>query len=1312
MLREIGLNPDPIFARVFIDDQLVPKSEWEWAVPKAGQQVTVRVIPTGGGQGKDALRIVAMIGVITLAAVSAGAGGAPLGGFLGFTGAAAQGIGSAIIASTVSIVGSLAVTALIPPQKQNLADLGGLGNTSPTLSLTGSQNRLAPYAPIPRVYGRHRMYPPMAAKPFTEVVGSDQYLRLCFCFGYGPLALSELKIGETPIEQFQNLDLEIRYGFATDAPLTLYPDQVDEDALSIKLTFANGFQQRTSQPNAKQLSVDITCPLGLSTYAQVGEVFQFVQTAVQVQIDYRKVGDVGWTTVTSIPESHGAVTTAWSGANNDLIFTAVVGGTPGNGYAIIFVESTGLSVELNGTSTISIGYVPESTTSAAVKAALEASSSIMAVISVAHAPGNTGAGTIPAAPSGGGFTMFQTTGGYYAPGDGFIVDLRQSLVRANWTWDVSTPGAQYEVRVKRVTADATDPVNVRNETWWTMLRTVQSGQPVRQSGLCLVAMRIKATDQLNGTIDQFNGVASSLLKDWTGTAWELRETSNPAAIYRDILQGSANAKALADSRIDLTTLQTWHAENSVAGRTFNAVIDYQTTVFELLRTVAAAGRGSFTLRDGQYSVVRDLPQTTPIQTFTPRNSWGFKGTKTFVDLPHALKVRFINPNQNWQQDERFVYADGYTAANATKFETLDLMGVTDADQAWKAGRYHLAVATLRPESYELNVDVENLICTRGDLVRVVHDVPLFGAGWGRVKSVTTDGGGNATAVTFDDTVTMDGAKLYAARFRKSDGTTVVQQVMTVAGDQTSLTFTAAIASASKPAIGDLMLFGEFGRESIELIVKEIQPDSDLTAKLILLDAAPAVHTADTGPIPMFDSQITLPVVVPPPMPVITQVQSDESVLLRDVDGSYQSRILVTLHFTSGFRMPVSRIEAQYRPVGSEASWSQLFAPISGTAVDVSIAPVQDGLTYDLRLRGITDDGETSGWALVNGHTVVGKTTPPPDVVTLVYESGRLRWTYPAPPLDLDGFLVRAHAGNHAAWDSATPLHDGVIGETGFSLARDSGMRTYLVKAVDVAGNESASPAYIVINLGDAPIDNAVATIDLRADGFPGTITNGSIVGGDLVADSTTFFWIDDAAPFWKNDAATFWPTDTFTELTYMFRYTPPVEHLAGKIRLALTVAADFWRVEYRRDVQTAFWKNDAEPFWGADTDLFWPVSSADWIVWPGELAPLLHEQYEFRIVCAAGLTQGIISACQIVVDLPDVEETLQDVAISAAGTRLPITQSYLAIKAVTASLKGDGSTAMKIEVVDRNILGPLVRAVDAAGAPTTATLSTASVTGY
>src|SRR5947207_5375360 len=67
-------------------------------------------------------------------------------------------------------------------------------------------------------------------------------------------------------------------------------------------------------------------------------------------------------------------------------------------------------------------------------------------------------------------------------------------------------------------------------------------------------------------------------------------------------------------------------------------------------------------------------------------------------------------------------------------------GGTSPAQAWKDGRYHIATARLRPETYSFFADIEHIVCTRGDLIRFTHDVPMFGLMSARVKSLTTSGG--------------------------------------------------------------------------------------------------------------------------------------------------------------------------------------------------------------------------------------------------------------------------------------------------------------------------------------------------------------------------------------------------------------------------------------------------------------------------------------------------------------------------------------------------------------------------------------------
>ncbi len=102
MLLEFDLNPDTLPARVLIDDCVVEKAYWHVVKPKAHHLVSVRVIPEGGSsQGKDILRIVAMVGILALAIFVPPA--------IGLTGAAAY-----FATAAIGIAGNLAMSGPVP----------------------------------------------------------------------------------------------------------------------------------------------------------------------------------------------------------------------------------------------------------------------------------------------------------------------------------------------------------------------------------------------------------------------------------------------------------------------------------------------------------------------------------------------------------------------------------------------------------------------------------------------------------------------------------------------------------------------------------------------------------------------------------------------------------------------------------------------------------------------------------------------------------------------------------------------------------------------------------------------------------------------------------------------------------------------------------------------------------------------------------------------------------------------------------------------------------------------------------------------
>lgn len=1456
LLAQVGIRPGTP-TLVYLNGVLVPERGYDRVRPKPGTSLLVRVVPRGGNTG-GALKIVAGVVLIVVGIVLAVAG---------------YGIGLPLVGVGVSLLISGIINILLPPPTPpRLRALSGQDNTaalSPALAIGGGRNAMRPYGTVPRLIGRHRIFPPYAALPFTEELGSDQYVRLLFTCSLGPCDIEELRIGETPLENFEGVEVEVRTGDAGEAPITLYTTKVFEEPLSIALTFGNGVL-RTSQTGASELSVAFAFPNGLVGFTPGGSAFP---VNVSFSIKYRRVGQTDfidapgspltiidsreglargglrWRPVQQVGSTPGSAWTAFGlgGFNatnvNDLTLTvkAFDANTAAAGSWLRFDSGIGLVNEFGRVLVTSAG------TGANCIWSVQYSDDLVDWTTVAtdFSTGGAASQAVPWAPAGPHryWRLLKTNAAVTGP-DYYEVD-----------WGRVATGVltdQYDVLVTRLSGDFTDPL-IRGLSFWSSLRTLGPDPAVTLTGLAQVALRIKATDQLSGLVDTFNCIVTSRLLDYasyagtvladgplgywrlgeiagapsafdasgfsragtyqgalvlgnaglvTGDAataalfdgtndavtgfsgltnidmgsmsftvevlftttsvsgtrtllskasgdpfttgpvgWGLRQnaatiqfvrnpgggaptisttsgsitastayhclvrydmasgqvtialngavvattaigavvyadlydlqigrntagsfwsgkiqdaaiypdvalsaarladhyaafqglrewivqpTSNPASAYRTVLQDRGNAKAVGDGRLDLPTLEAWHQENASGGRTCNMVVDFKTTVGDLLRDIAACGRATPSTVGTKFSVVRDIPQTVPVQHITPRNSRNFKGQRALRDAVHALKVRFIDPAAGWQQSERIVYDDGYTAANATNFEVFEPVGVTDPDHAWRLGRYHLACMRARPERYEVEMDIGSLACRRGDLVRAAYDVIEWGIAQGRIKVVATSGG-SATGVTVDELFPMIAGQNYGLRVQLSDGTSVVVDLVTVPGNQTVLTFAAPLPPPL-PAVGDLVMFGIKNLESVPCLVAGIRRGPDFSAILTLVDQAPGVLTADQGTVPPWDPQMTpgggALIQAMPPKPIIDSVVSDESVLLRDLDGSLSSRILVVLHYASATTTRADYLETRWRRSDSNSPFDTM-ARMPPDTTRVYVQPVEDGVTYDLRLRTVNNDGPTSDWTEILGHTVVGKTSLPAPAQGLRLENDRLAWDYPNAALDFLGFELRRSAGPIGNWETAFEMHAGVLAGSSFILPTTIfGQWTFLVAAIDTSGNAS-QPVSITIDFGSAALHNVVESFDYRASGFPGGITSGSVIAGNLVADQVpTGFWTTDGNRFWSPTGTTLFWGGTYKEMTYVFTFTPAAGSVGARIVFDTTIIASAWTMD-------------------------WKKGALEYAPFPGSIENLAAVMHTFRLTLSAAVVQGQINGLTLYVDADDLTETIANFGITA-----------------------------------------------------------------
>ena len=993
--------------RAFIDDRLVPRHEWETARPAAGQLVTIKVTPTGGDDsgGKDFLRIIATIAVIAISIYAPYAAGLTTVLESGATVLSTSGVA---LSFAISTVGMLAINALIPPQMPKTDAASGSSTGPDIYSIRGTRNTVDPWGVCNKIYGRHKVYPKYAALPYTEMLGDEQYLRCLFDIGQIPLhtEFDTIKIGETDINSFTGVQIQF-YQSNTQIDNVLnfnagaiYPFQVKEENLSIELEYDTP-NIRTTSEDVEEIQVELTFPQGLYTWNR-NDGNRYA-AGVNFDIDYAPTGTTNWVNIgneqiirfygnpgsSTIPiydpssswydpyspfQAGYTVRGQNSGAEG-----AITWSNPTNGYfpnpdydpnkPSYDFDPEGRKIYNDNDPTVILQYITELRV-------------------------NKISGTFAASEP---IIFYGRLNGAAFPG--YVSSNYDSL---NGIWgrktstyrygvEVKVPKGQYDVRVRRLTLE--ERADTVDTAYWTALRglrfTAEDGStaiPVLARDRMLVAMRVKASGQLNGIIDQFNLIVQATIPVFDGYRWVYRNTRNPAWAYTDVLRGLACSNPVPDERIDLDKIIAWANRNTAAGRTFDAVIDFQKPRLELLADIATTGRASFGMKDNKVSVVEDLSQSVPVAHIGPRNSWGYKGKKVFTDLPHAFRCRFINADKDFVADEIDVYDDGYNKTNATKFEILDSWGITTATNVAREARYMIAQARLRPETHQVYQDVENLVVTRGDLVRFSHDVILVGLGNARVKSLDYDEYSRAVSVEVDDAFTMETGKSYCCRFRLSDGSSVYAGVATNAGDNYVFDFNTPIPAVNAPSVGDLVFFGESGLETINCIATRIEAGNDLTAKVTMVDDSPAVRSADQT-LPEWESHITQPPVsnrVPPGVVIIATDYSAYDSNVND-DGTYRAKVTVSFGLTAGINLlpqDIQGFQYEWRIVGD--TWQSDVLPSSARSFTIEAINNQ---TYEIRIRSYSSPGLYSAWATTGEIEIAIVKIKPPNVKNLRVSGG-------------------------------------------------------------------------------------------------------------------------------------------------------------------------------------------------------------------------------------------------------------------------------------------------------------------------------------
>lgn len=677
-------------------------------------------------------------------------------------------------------------------------------------------------------------------------------------------------------------------------------------------------------------------------------------------------------------------------------------------------------------------------------------------------------------------TSYYETRTAFASGSGStIIITGNSQAPRRATLFITPPATgQYEVRIIRDTADSTD-ARLSNKTSWSAIRSYQIDDG-NYKGQDRIGLTIRASEQLNGVVQQMSAVGSARANYWNGSSFVFAETSNPAHWFTDFALGRKNSDGklmygigLSPSQIDLTALHAWAQFCTTEGLSFNGVIDGAQTSADLLAAIARCGFGSPTWASGKLGVIWDGRNQSPVAAFGMSNIIKGSFTVSYIteNLAEEIIVKYINPSKDWGQDEVRVNIPGVT--NPLRSSTIDLYGCTNQTMAGKFANYIAAQQYYRRRRVTWDCDFEGFVCSRGDVVLLSHDLTQWGYS-GRIENV------DGNVVTIDRKVPRSGAIEYLM-LKRPDGTMITYEVAAASGESDELALSdIPDMQEGYENLDHIWFFSPLATPGKKVKILSIQPISESRVQVVATDEYSEFYSAWDG------SFVTPPAstLLLDSVPEVYNIRFEE-ILYRGTDAAIHSTITVRWDAKGAWE----RANVRYRvgtgawnSVTTTATWISFDTTNTGK-IEVEILPI-------LGVK-IGNPAKSDGWAYGVLLTLANVTN-----FTDFFRDGKivLTWRPISDPRAIDYEIRKGES-----WEKGEVL--GRVTGTEFTALGDG---LYWI-AAHTGSLYSPTPASLEIE-NSSLVANVIATWDEEATGWSGTLSGGAIVDGtDVTLVGTGLF---------------------------------------------------------------------------------------------------------------------------------------------------------------------------------------------------------------
>lgn len=465
------------------------------------------------------------------------------------------------------------------------------------------------------------------------------------------------------------------------------------------------------------------------------------------------------------------------------------------------------------------------------------------------------------------------SGGAWTTAHTVNLDMNRNKWRDSYRFTpTGDPEGRYDVRVTRTTPLKNSARDI-DYLYYDVLRCyvyedATKKDPVwKPDRFRLLSVRVKATDQLNGIIDEINceGTLKTYSYKGEGTgpdAWEQKETTNPAsAILYLLLDPYANPRPISKDKIIWSEFEAFYAFCKEKDYECNAWISTDHTIADIIGCIATTNQAVVRRSGGKIGITIDTIHPAPVQLFTPRNAWDFSEEDNIESVADTLKVKFVDASSGYVEVERYVSLNDDGTVELDKdvgddddVTELMLFGVTSATQAAKIGKVRLLEMRHRYRTFKWTCDMEGLLCAPGDMVLLEHDTFLLGCGEGRVKAVTRNEDGLVVKLTLDSAIPLPTGTAYGMTIRNAKA--ITRAVRIISSGTRSSRMRLETPEDFPVEVGDLVAVGVVGKETRELLVSSVERGDDMSCQIIAVDYAPECY--EEGEVKEFDSGITIP----------------------------------------------------------------------------------------------------------------------------------------------------------------------------------------------------------------------------------------------------------------------------------------------------------------------------------------------------------------------------------------------------------------------------------------------------------------------